>query len=132
MNEFVLNVIWILHILIIIFIIGAPFTNSNYILFVHFIFVPFMILHWVLNDNTCVLTIIEKRIRKQLYGKEVDGNECYTGKLIEPIYDFKKNYQTLSVLIYVVVIGLWLITTYKLYNKYQNGELSNCKDLFTF
>ena len=86
-----------------------------------------MIIHWVCNDNTCVLTTVEKHLRKELNDAPED---CITCKLIEPVYDFKKNYNNYSVIIYVVTILLWLISVWKLYGKYNSGNIKKINDLF--
>ena len=130
MNEFCLQLISLIHILYILFIVITPFTNYNYMLLLHCIVVPFMMLHWVVNDNTCVLTMIEKKMRFHVYGTVPLNNECYMSRLIEPVYDFKKNYQTFSVSIYAIVIMLWLISVYRLYSKYKSGEIRRLSDLF--
>lgn len=66
----------------------------------------------MLNDNTCVLTTIEKKIRENM-GQKDDG-KCFTCKLIEPVYDFKDNNSEYSALIYGLTISLWLISCCKL------------------
>ena len=129
MIDILLKIITFIHVMLVIFMTVTPFTNSNYFLLLHAIFVPFLILHWLCNDNTCVLTIIERKLRKEIYGK-VDEDECITCKLIEPIYDFRKNYKTFTILIYAITISLFLISSGKLYYKYSSGEISNFRDLF--
>ena len=113
----------------VLFVVVAPFTSSTYLLFLHFIFVPFMVLHWALNDNTCILTVIERKLRKEIYG-ETNDDDCITCKLIEPVYDFRSNYQTFSTIIYTITILLWLISAGKLFYKYHTGGISSFKDLF--
>ena len=54
-NDSILLLINVLHIIVIIFVLCAPFSGSNYLLFMHTIIVPFIMLHWVLNNNTCSL-----------------------------------------------------------------------------
>lgn len=131
MKEILLNIIMVLHVLFILFVVITPFTNSTYFLFLHVIFIPFLILHWIMNDNTCVLTIMERRIRQSLSGNEnIDDKDCFTCRLIEPVYDFKKNYDSFSTYIYVITIGLWLISVYKLFNKYRSGQINGFQDLF--
>lgn len=130
--EFQLQIISFVHILLILFIIIIPFTNSNYLLLIHAIIVPFIVLHWLMNDNTCILTIIEKNLREQYYGVVPTKEECFTCQLIEPIYDFKNNYESMSSAIYIITIILWGISVYKLYSKYMSGEITNFDDLFTF
>jgi hypothetical protein len=97
--------------------------------------IPFLIAHWICNDNTCVLTIIEKHLRKNMSKKYSNDkslleNDCFMCRLIEPVYDFNKDYSTLSKYIYILTISLWLITTGKLYCKYKSGTISTWKDFF--
>ena len=56
-NDSILMLINILHVLVILFVVAAPFSNSNYFLLMHITIVPFIILHCVLNNNTCCLTV---------------------------------------------------------------------------
>lgn len=132
MNEIFLQIITFIHILIILFIVIVPFTNSNYFLLLHAVVVPFIIIHWILNDNTCVLTVLEKNIRENLYGVIPKQDECFTCQLIEPIYDFKKNYESMSTAIYIITITLWAVSVYKLYAKWKCGEIKSFSDLFIF
>ena len=107
----------------------TPFFNSNYFLLLHTIFIPFLIFHWICNDNTCVLTVIEKKLRKEISG-EVDENDCITCRLIEPVYDFRKNYQGFTMIIYTITILLFLLSSGKLVYRYSTGEIKGLKDLF--
>lgn len=111
------------------FVIFIPFTNMNYFLMLHAIFIPFVMLHWICNDNTCILTVVEKNLKKKIYGK-VDKDECITCQLIEPVYDFRKNYAKFTVIIYAITISLWLISIGKLGYKYKIGDISEFSDLF--
>lgn len=129
MLELLLRVITLIHIIFVLFVVGTPLLNSNYLLFLHSIFVPFMMIHWMCNDNTCILTIIEKKLRQEINGK-FDKDECITCKIIEPVYDFRKNYSTFSKIIYTVTIVLWLLGVVKLYCKYQSGSITSFQDLF--
>ena len=63
MDVLIANLIKIIHISVIIFVILIPITNSPYLLLLHSVFIPFLLLHWVTNDNTCVLTTLEKHFR---------------------------------------------------------------------
>src|SRR4029079_13391473 len=121
MKDILLKIITLLHVIFVIFVVVTPFVNSNYFLFVHAIFIPFLLLHWVCNDNTCILTIVERKLRKEL-GQNYDENDCITCRLIEPVYDFRKNYKTFSIIIYTITILLWLISVGKLFWNYRNNE----------
>ena len=130
MNELLLYLINFFHILIILFVIIAPFLDINFLLVLHFIIIPFIEIHWILNDNRCGLTLIEKKIRIKIYGEVSEENsECLTCKLIEPIYDFKANNQSMAHFIYFITSLLWMITGIKLFFKYKNGEIRSFQDL---
>lgn len=129
-KQILLNIITVLHMLFVLFVIVVPFTSSNYLLFLHALFIPFLLFHWVLNDNTCALTIIERKLRQQISGSDKIDDECITCKLIEPVYDFRKNHETFTTIIYTITITLWLISVYKLYSGYSSGSISGWRDLF--
>lgn len=129
-KQILLNIITILHMLFVLFVIIVPFTSSNYLLMLHALFIPFLLFHWILNDNTCALTIIERKLRQQISGSDKIDDECITCKLIEPVYDFRKNHETFTAIIYTITITLWLITVYKLYSGYSSGSISTWRDLF--
>lgn len=128
-NESILWLITVLHVLVIIFVLGAPFSDSNYLLIMHLIIVPFILLHWVLNNNTCSLTVAEKFIRDTTAGDSMDKEDCFTYKFIAPIYDFNKNNNNYSSFTYILTIGLWLTTVYNLLRKYKNGEINSFADM---
>lgn len=132
MNELMLYLIVVLHFVFVLFVILTPFIGNNYFLMLHAIVVPFMMAHWFTNDNNCALTMMEKKLRKNLYGEEPDPNECFTYNLIAPVYDFKKNNNDLSTVIYLVTFGLWGYTLLRLYSNYREGKLSKLEDLIMF
>ncbi len=127
-NEILLKLITFIHLVFILFVLITPFVGSNYFLLLHAIIVPFIILHWIVNDNTCCLTVCERFLRRKING-EKDDESCITCKLIEPIYDFKKNYQTFSNIIYGITLGLWFITLGRFACQYKTGHLTTWTDL---
>lgn len=132
MNELMLYLIVVLHFVFVLFVILTPFIGNNYFLLLHALIVPFMMLHWYTNDNNCGLTLMEKKIRLNLYGMEPDPNDCFTYNLIAPVYDFKKNNDDMSFIIYLITIALWGYTLLRLYSNYRDGKLSKVEDLFMF
>ena len=129
LNESILFFITILHLIVILFIIITPFTNSNYLLSMYIIIIPFIMFHWYVNNNTCSLTIAEKFIREKSYGKEVKNDECFSYKFIAPIYDFNKNYEQYSHFTWITTSVLWIIAVLNLSNKYISGKITNFNDL---
>lgn len=126
MHELILNLIIIIHIIFIIFIITTPFIDNKYLLLIYIIIVPFIILHWILNNDICILTTIEKHIRKQIYGYV--SNDCFTCNLINPIYNFINDNKTYSDCIYIITISLWLISIYNFF--YKKGGIQFINTLF--
>lgn len=127
-NESLLILINIIHIIVIIFVLCVPFSNSNYLLLVHIVVVPFIMLHWILNNNTCCLTIAEKYIRQELSQTKINEEDCFTYKLIAPIYDFNKNYKNFDTFIYILTLSTWLISIYNITGKIFNGEIKTLTD----
>ena len=119
-----------LHLIVIIFVLAAPFSNSNYLMLLHIIVVPFIMLHWLLNNNTCCLTLMEQKLREKINGEPVDRSDTYMHKIIGPIYDFKKNNHDLSFYIYSCTIILWLCACGGLFKNYKNNKINSFADLF--
>lgn len=125
-----LKIIILCHILIVLFVILSPFTNSNYILFMHSIIIPFIMLHWYFNNDMCALTLLEKKIREKMNGKENASDDCFTCKIIDPVYNFKNNNEGKTKFIYSGMIILWFISLFKIFKKYKTGKIHNFNDLF--
>lgn len=130
-NDILIILINIIHLIVIIFVLAAPFSNSNYLLFVHVVIVPFIMLHWILNSNVCCLTVLEKYIRTKTVSTKIKDDDCFTYQLIAPIYDFSKNHQAFETFIYILTITVWLISIYNISYKIYNGEITKLKD-FTY
>ena len=124
MNNIIVSFVSAIHLLTILFMIGVPFSNSNYFQLLHSIIVPFIILHWYINDDSCILTTIEKEYRG-------DNIKCFTCRLIEPVYNFVGDNDRFSKLIYLITILLVLMSMYKLLYKYKSGKIDNFVDIFT-
>lgn len=130
MNEIILKLIVVIHILFILFVIVVPFTNSTYLLFLHVIICPFVMIHWLMNDNTCALTLMEKYVRQKVNGDQpVKDEDCFTCRIIDPIYKFTNNFTDQSTIAYIVVTILWFISLFKLYYKFRSGEITSVLDL---
>jgi hypothetical protein len=76
------NIISFIHLLVILFVINTPLVTDNPFILLYYCFIVFFIMiHWHYNNDTCVLTLIESKLR----GKK--DNETYFGRLIKPIYN---------------------------------------------
>ena len=131
MHYYLLKLIMVIHVLFLLFLFIVPFTNSNYLLLIHVIIAPFIMIHWLLNDNTCALTMMEKYVRQQMYGSDasVKDEDCFTCRIIDPIYKFTDNYSSNSWIPYAILTILWLISLSKLIYKFRVGEITSFYDL---
>lgn len=129
MDKILLSLVTIIHFLVVLFVVITPFFGNNYTLLVHSIIVPFMILHWVYNDDSCFLTTVELSLRKKIYGKPVDKNDCLTCRIMSPIYNVTEQHEEYATSIYIITLLLWSISISKLIMKYKGGEIKGISDL---
>ena len=127
-NDSLLILINIIHLIVIIFVLAAPFSNSNYLILLHIIVVPFIMLHWLLNNNTCCLTVAEKYIRGKTINTQIKDEDCFTYQIIAPIYDFNKNHEAFSTFIYILTTCVWLVSVYNISNKICDGQIKTLND----
>jgi hypothetical protein len=128
-NDSLIILINIIHLIVVIFVLAAPFSDSNYLMLLHIIVVPFIILHWLLNNNTCCLTVAEKYIREKNVGTSVKADDCFTYQLVAPIYDFNKDHEAFSTFIYILTTGLWLVSVYNISDKICSNKINSFDDL---
>jgi hypothetical protein len=121
----------IIHILIVLFVVLIPFVGSNWFLMMHAIIVPFIMLHWITNNNTCALTIFEYYLREVITGKPVDRSQCFAARLIDPVYDFHKDSKDISPTVLYTSVSFFLsVSIGRLIYKKYTGEISSWQDLF--
>jgi hypothetical protein len=99
----------ILHFLFLLFMVLTPFFGNEFLLTYHFITAPFLLLHWITNNDTCALTLIESKITGI---KEIN---TFTGSIIKPIY----NAHFTNKHFYWITVLLFMITTYRLWYEYH-------------
>jgi hypothetical protein len=130
LNKIKLKLVLICHALLVCFVVISPFINSNYVLLMHAVIVPFIMFHWIVNNDTCALTMMEKKLRQKITGKADVKEDCFTCKIIEPVYNFKNNYKAKSRLIYLFTTILTLISMTKLFGRYKCGKIRKFQDIF--
>lgn len=95
-----------LHVAFLAFAILAPFSKVKEVLVAHLLLMPFLWLHWVLNDDTCALTALEQRMRGL---PSTSGS--FVHSLVSPVY--KVSDEEVSALAWVASVLLWLLTLRK-------------------
>lgn len=117
MNELLANIISLFHILIILFVILAPFSGSIYLLIIHIFFCISLFVHWYANNNSCSLSIIESRLRG------LDHTESISHRIIAPIYDISKS--DMNTLVWITTFVLFGISIYNCVVLLNSTDLRN-------
>lgn len=94
--------VWVLHVLFVAFMVWAPFSDSESALALHFLGTPFLWLHWLLNDDTCALSLLEKRLRG------VSDRNSFFHNLVSPVYKIRDEH--VRVLAWGASVGLWFVS----------------------
>lgn len=107
---FISNIIYIIHCLVVLTIVIVPFIDNVPLRELYVLFVPFIVLHWILNNDTCILTLLESYFS----GKPM--KETFIGRIVGPIYSttWSKKFSLESWHIYVITILLYMITVIRL------------------
>lgn len=101
------NIVWLIHLAFIAWYVITPFTNNAPMLVLHFFTFPFLAIHWLTNQDTCSLTLLEMKLR----GIE-DCKESFFWSVVSPIYKPQTD-DTGKQLIWIASIALWLVTLVK-------------------
>ena len=70
----------VLHILVVAFVLLAPFSDNASVIRTHVWLVPFLWVHWLLNDDSCALTVLECKLRGVPVGKS------FVHDIVSPVY----------------------------------------------
>lgn len=105
-NNFIANIIWLIHFIIVMFVLTAPFINIPAILILHITFSISLLSHWVANSDVCSLTILES------YFRGIPCKETFMNGIVGPMY---------TIPYYPITIILMCISIFNLYynDKFQ-------------
>lgn len=129
LDEIIDFIIVLLHVGFLLFVTLGPNSNNNYSIFLHFITIPFLMLHWILDNKTCAIVIMEKMARK-LFGHPCESKDCVSAQLIFPIYELPKNHPRYAKSIYFISISLMAMSGFMLYSRYEQGFIPSWEYLF--
>ena len=110
-SEFLANVIWVLHMLFVLWVVVVPFTDNEPMLVLHLMVIPSLWTHWILNQDTCMLTITER------YFRGCDSKESFFHNLVSPVY--KIGDSAVQQAAWIASGILWSITLYKVMKRPQ-------------
>lgn len=118
MNVILADLIWLFHILVIVFVLLAPFTDVPALLVLHVTFSVSLLVHWIGNNNECSLTLLESSLRG------IDRTQSFTHQFIAPVYDMSKT--EWSQMCYTITTILLLTSLYKLWTSPQVADAYAC------
>ena len=114
MSELSANIIFVIHILVVLFFVVTPFLDvEKYgpLLVLHALSTIFIWFHWVVNDDTCALTVIESQMRG-LSWEEAKSGKSFFHNLVSPIYKIEDD--QVREISWGISFVLWIITMVKI------------------
>lgn len=107
-HDLTATAISILHGIIFILNVVVPFLNDEHLLQLYVICVPFMWLHWMTNNDTCALTLMESKLRG------ISSNDTYLHRIISPVYKFQSK-EAQHRAWWLISYVLWVIAVIKFF-----------------
>jgi hypothetical protein len=92
----------LLHLLLVAFVLSGPFLTFLPVLLLYLVLIPFIVVHWVTNNDTCALTVMEAYLRG------VPDRNTFFYNLVSPIY--KLDHLNTPGFYYVAVAVLYGVT----------------------
>lgn len=99
------NIIRVIHLLVVLFVLVTPFISKDpMLLLLHSITCLSLFVHWVTNDSTCALSMLESTLRG------IPMSHSFVHQIVAPIYAPPPN--VMKHLSYVTVLLLGSFTGY--------------------
>ncbi len=111
-------IIRIIHIMLVLFIVLAPFSKIAPLLILNITGGWCLLVHWAANNDVCFLTMMEGKLRN------IDYRQGFLHQFVAPIYNISDK-QT-SQISYGVVILSMLISLYNLLKSEALKEAKKC------
>ena len=109
LHTFLANVVWWLHVSLILFVTVIPFTRQNWpILTLHLATVTSLIAHWTAGQDACFLTLVESVMRG------IHPDESFVHQIVSPVYKIKD--EEMKTLVWWVTPLLGSITLQRLWH----------------
>ena len=103
-----------LHLVVVVFVVFGwvlPFKSS---LIVHLWVVPLMIVQWLLNDGTCVLTNIENIITGEQKARSEQQGQ-FIKRLLSFCYDPIPEHKSIKIGLYILLAFSWSLSFWRYY-----------------
>lgn len=116
------DVVRAVHFAFVAWVVMAPWWGKWEVTLLHAIAVPFLWLHWALNDDTCFLTWLESTLRG------VPVTSSFLHQIISPIY--KVHAQGTSQAAWLATLALWGASLHRLSTRHA-GQVGRAYSLLT-
>jgi predicted PurR-regulated permease PerM len=117
-NILLADMVFIFHLLIVLFVLFAPFTHIPAILILHITFSICLLLHWYSNSDVCSLTVLESHLRG------MKRTDTFTHQFIGPVYNISSS--NWSNIVHVITILTMFLSIYYLYNNEDFKTTMKC------
>ena len=97
-----------IHIILIMFMVLAPFSNNFQIFLLHVMSSVTIFTHWYFNNDACFLTQVEAYLLKK------SPENTFISSIVSPVYMIKNQ---------EIYIGLGILTCISLYKIYVSRKL---------
>ena len=116
----VANIIWVLHMILICFIVLTPFIGPLLFVILDLVLMLGVAGHWALNSNVCCLTELECALRGL-----PERSESFFERLVGPVYGLNNSSSQWIGLSFLLGVCVWRLL--KARNEYikGNGMLAN-------
>ena len=112
-NFLLIHLIRFIHYFIFFFVLIGWLFNNKIILISHLVFIPIMLLHWKLNNNTCFLTNLENSL-KDKNSKEEKTEGVFVKSILSICFNTVPSDEKLRLLIYLTISLAWIVSLVKL------------------
>jgi hypothetical protein len=123
-NLFIANLIFVFHLIVVLFVVLAPFLQIPAVLFLHITLSISLLIHWYGNSNVCSLSMLESHFRG------LNHTKTFTHQFIGPVYDISET--EWSNICYIITIIALIFSMYYLYNSTQFKQSLKCINSLQF
>ena len=111
MKTLVANIIYYFHLALMLSGFIIPFSSDIFKLRAYSLVIPFLLLHWSMNDDTCAFTVIEQYLRG-----EQDKHKTFIGRVMKGVYILPD--EDWSKILKMAYFSLWVLVQWRLNQLY--------------
>ena len=109
-----------LQLIILLWIIYGPISNSEHLLVLYLVFVPILMMRYMIDHRACSLVSAEYAARSWFSRKPQSPKDTFSAKVLVPIYTRPCGQD--PVLVYGVLSGLTFVAARNLYMKMTKNK----------